>query len=491
MARAQRFKPFERDGHPVAAEFDDLIQQEVQDYVGPQDRHFAAHVKPRDIRIAMLRTGCFGTCPAYWVEVRGDGRVSYQGYGHVLVEGEHRWQVSPVAVAALVDRFRQADYIRLKGYYSVDVTDLPSTTTRLSLGRQHKFVYDYGGALGRDMAAQGRLAGADPAMPEVVTELEDAIDAVAGTASWVRGDDRTLALLRRAKWNFHAPAAGRGLGQLLHDCQLALATEFIRAGAPLSVRDRSAFEPLPVATAVRCGDAGMVRLLAARGALKRGKDAAQFLAAAARHGYPEFVEIGLKQAPKADRTPLLFDVAGASEPDAEHPGDATYDPGRVVALLLAAGANVHVRNEDGVTALHKAQSDAVARALIAGGADVNARNQDGETPLFGKFFDEPMPALIEAGADLTTRDNGGGTALFHQRSAVITRLLIRAGMDVNAIDKQGMTPLETATEEAPALVLLEAGAALPTDPERLAALTGKAKGRAWTELLQRLALQQP
>ncbi len=490
-ARAHVFTPFERDGRAVAVEFDFLVLSEVADYVGPADRGFTMPAKPRDIRIAMQRTGCFGSCPSYWVEVRGDGQVTYRGFADVLVEGEHRWRVSPAAVAGLVERFRQADYLKLKGHYAIDVSDLPSITTRLSLGRQQKFVYDYGGAMGREMAAQGQLSGPGPAMPEAVDELESAIDAVAGTASWVHGDDNTMAQLRRAHWNFRSAAAGRGLSGLLSECRLALANEFIRAGAPVNAYGNGMFKNPPVTEAVHCGDVGMVRQLVAKGALARGKDAAKFMAEAARHAYPDFIEIGLKHTPKVERSPLLFSVAEANVPDEQATGGARFDPGRVVALLLAAGADINTRDDEGNTALHQAQSGAVAQALIVGGADLNARNKEGATPLFQRFFDEPKQALIAAGADLTARDKDGDTALFYQRSGAITRLLIQAGMDVNARNHRGATPLETTAEEEPALLLLAAGATLPTDPVRLAALTAKAKEREWAELLQRLAAAQP
>ncbi len=45
---------------------------------------------PSSVKITLLRSGCFGTCPSYQVEVHGDGTVLYEGYGYVAVEGQHR-----------------------------------------------------------------------------------------------------------------------------------------------------------------------------------------------------------------------------------------------------------------------------------------------------------------------------------------------------------------------------------------------------------------
>lgn len=65
-------------------------------------------------------------------------------------------------------------------------------------------------------------------------------------------------------------------------------------------------------------------------------------------------------------TPLIK-AASLGEPD-------------VVAILLAAGAEVNATNKIGQTALHLAKNAEVARLLIAAGADQAARAADGQTP---------------------------------------------------------------------------------------------------------------
>ncbi len=81
----------------------------------------------------------------------------------------------------------------------------------------------------------------------------------------------------------------------------------------------------------------------------------------------------------------------------------------VVQALLAAGADVHEKNQDDLTALHwavVAHHADVARALLAGGADVNL--------LYAATIDfgdaDTVTALLGAGADANVKNKEGKTA---------------------------------------------------------------------------------
>jgi len=92
-------------------------------------------------------------------------------------------------------------------------------------------------------------------------------------------------------------------------------------------------------------------------------------------------------------------------------------PVEVSSELLAAGADVHARDEYGQTALILAAGNghtATVERLLAAGADVNARDQNGQTALMfaeGRGHTEMVERLLAAGADVNARDRNGRTAL--------------------------------------------------------------------------------
>lgn len=93
----------------------------------------------------------------------------------------------------------------------------------------------------------------------------------------------------------------------------------------------------------------------------------------------------------------------------------------------------------------------VARLLIAAGADVNVKNR--ETPLHIaviKNWKEMAELLISAGADVNSREDEMQSTPLHfaaeDGSRELVELLISKGADINAKDKNGKTPLKLALE---------------------------------------------
>lgn len=129
------------------------------------------------LKIALQRTVCFGKCPAYTVEISGDGTVRYHGLDFVAITGQHEAHIPADNVRALWDAFVKADFFWTFDEYRAGVTDLPTYRVSISFDDKSKTVVDY----------DGREIG----MPNQVSELENAIDVTANTKKWVEGVETT------------------------------------------------------------------------------------------------------------------------------------------------------------------------------------------------------------------------------------------------------------------------------------------------------------
>src|SRR5437016_3695619 len=83
---------------------------------------------------------------------------------------------------------------------------------------------------------------------------------------------------------------------------------------------------------------------------------------------------------------------------------------------------------------------AAVQALLAQGAAVNTKDQNGMTALIWAA-PEVVPLLLKSGADVHARDNAGRTALTYaalQVSASALRALLDRGAEVDPKDRDGL-----------------------------------------------------
>jgi Domain of unknown function (DUF6438) len=123
------------------------------------------------LRITLNRSGCYGRCPAYEIEIHGDGTVLYEGKANVTTKGKRTGKISHATLIDLVDVFRKADYFSLAEHYVSGVTDNPTYVSSISFDGMSKSVLDY---VGRDVG-----------MPSTVSEIEVAIDRLSGAHKWI------------------------------------------------------------------------------------------------------------------------------------------------------------------------------------------------------------------------------------------------------------------------------------------------------------------
>jgi Domain of unknown function (DUF6438)/Gram-negative bacterial TonB protein C-terminal len=175
-AKTWTYRPFQRNGRAVPAKFNDYVR------LCPPERLPSTHVPFPEIqdwnslRMTLQRTACFGSCPAYTVEVSGDGSVVFSPVTSTWLYPVKQYShISHEAVSEMLDVFRKVDYFSLEDEYRYAVTDNPTYVTSISFDRHTKSVVDY--------------VGEEAGMPHDVAELELAIDRLAGTEGWIKGKD--------------------------------------------------------------------------------------------------------------------------------------------------------------------------------------------------------------------------------------------------------------------------------------------------------------
>lgn len=379
----------------------------------------------KSLKISLQRTACFGSCPAYRVEIHGDGTVIYDGQMFVAISGVHKAKISDDSVRALFSAFQKADFFWLLDNYAAPITDNPTQVISISFDGQNKTVKDY----------VGRAVG----MPSVVTEIEKLIDTIADTKKWVIGNAETIPGLKAEGWSFSAPDDQNV--RLLVGAAEAQNTDLVEQFLKLGMPAANKFGCRALSAAAQYRNVEMAHALLDAGALLHYEpatkpiadpqtDAEQQVAAdyyqnlcdvlqsAAVGGNPEIMRLVLSRKPDVNktftisgdgRTPLMFLAGNSGNVMARQHG---ADFGSSAKLLIAAGANVNAVDRNGNTALMSASDIEVVRVILAAGvSDINARNNLGRTALMQAYHADVAKALLDAGADPYLKDNEGKTAL--------------------------------------------------------------------------------
>lgn len=133
--------------------------------------------------IQMKRSGCYGVCPVYSVEISRNGGVLFSGEKFVECVGGHAGRVSPVEFHRIAKMVDEIDFPGLRSSYWSEadgckgmMTDQAAVDIVIARGEDRKHVSYYYGCKGIPVA-------------EKIISLSDLIDKTASTGRWIGSRD--------------------------------------------------------------------------------------------------------------------------------------------------------------------------------------------------------------------------------------------------------------------------------------------------------------
>lgn len=311
--------------------------------------------------IGLETHACLGTCPVYAIQIESTGKAVTVGLQYTPSKGPFTVQILREEMDGLNKAFTEANFCQLKDSYTSKgnsgVSDLPGTYLSFRCGETLKRVYDYYGT------------------PAVVRDLERQVQQAAALESFLFSDQQTI----ETKFaNGLKPDSKEAQTFLLEAVQWKdepLVQYLLKRGvdpeAPL-LKTKYESRSGPLVRAVLTNHAAISRLLVNYGADVQTEtnlgNATLLIDAAREQGSAEMlsalVELGSEvNASDAGGSTALMYAAMRLRPD-------------LTRLLLKAGANKNVRNQQGLTALDYAQPVRACGESVTGGLNTVALEDD-------------------------------------------------------------------------------------------------------------------
>jgi hypothetical protein len=306
--------------------------------------------------ITLERAPCFGSCPAYLLQIASSGAVSFRQDPPSNRHEERTSHITTEQFTDLVAGFTSIQFFKLNDHYEPTHTDGQQTYVELTLAGQTK-----------------RIAHFENGPPEL-RELERRIEVTTNTHQWLHGDPRPFTL--------DSPVAGPQMGggeDLKNDW-------FVRED--IYARVKPGMNLLMQA-------AGLGHAAEIQKELQRGED----VNASDESGWTALMVAAVTS--QRHSVLELLD-AGAQVDQRDHHGNS--------ALLGAAA--------DRFSDLHAA-AETIA-ILLTRGASIEATDDRGATALMWAARagnPESVKVLLQAGANPARVDQSGHDALFYLRNA--------------------------------------------------------------------------
>jgi Domain of unknown function (DUF6438) len=135
--------------------------------------------------IALERGGCDGFCAIYRVELHGDGRIVYQGYGFVAEAGTREANIDSQEIVSLLSHLYEIHFFEMPDlFWTAQVSQVRDGTV---MAQESRYGGEYPAVVSvriGDYEKDMRVSGTGT--PDVFKALPQAIDDLAGIDQWVR-----------------------------------------------------------------------------------------------------------------------------------------------------------------------------------------------------------------------------------------------------------------------------------------------------------------
>lgn len=132
----------------------------------------------KNLNFELVRSGCFGRCPTYSIQIAGNGMITYEGKSFVEVKGQREGHVSAIALRRLTAQFLSAGFLELRSSYGDCGGDGQRNTISIEWPGMQKTVEECGAALYLNK------------VPPKLIELEQAIERTSNSRQWVQPANR-------------------------------------------------------------------------------------------------------------------------------------------------------------------------------------------------------------------------------------------------------------------------------------------------------------
>jgi hypothetical protein len=143
--------------------------------------------KEQKLSLRMERTGCYGTCPVYNLNVESNGKVLFEGKFYTKTTGKIESDLSKEKINQLITEIDIAGFFGLKDSYTgqsgncpTTATDSSTVTVSIKLNEKEKTIIHYLGCQ-EDI----KIGEHWKIFPQELYNLENKIDEIVETKRWV------------------------------------------------------------------------------------------------------------------------------------------------------------------------------------------------------------------------------------------------------------------------------------------------------------------